>query len=70
MYTSPFAAQDSAEFAITNWEEQITETDEFGEPITDYADEYQAPTASLWTACTGPDSLWNSKPLTEWEIYG
>jgi hypothetical protein len=64
-------AQDSAQFVVTNWEDQIVEEDEFGNPlpIEPYSDEYQAPaTASFWIAATGPDDLWNSRPLTEWEI--
>jgi hypothetical protein len=70
MYTNTIAqAQDSAEIVIADWQDQIVEEDEFGAPVMAYADEYQAPaTHSLWVAVTGPDDLWNSRPLTEWEI--
>jgi hypothetical protein len=70
MYAT-FSAQDSAEIAVPNWDEQIVEEDEFGQPVTNYSDEYELPaTASLWIAVTEPGALWNSRPLTEWEMYG
>lgn len=68
MNTNTYAL-DSAEVVVTDWEDQIT--DDFGQAVMPYADEYQAPQSAwtAWESANVPQDIFDARPLTEWEMY-